>query len=287
MGLPRVVSICSPGAARRPRTQLTLTVRSTPPFDRTVCFSNTLTGNQTLNSFEAEYIAQRRPIADAALKDWLSKNNLTSSVYGGDFGSVNSSSLPTISIALSGGGNRAALYGAGVLNAMDGRNATSVQKGTGGLLQATTYLSGLSGGSWLLSSYVLNNMPEICESFRFVPPRFARAERRNSRIELCPTPCSTHSFRRLITGLTTFVHRSTDSMVLGDGTNSSTLGWKLKNDLFAPGNTNQSASYVAGLFADMAEKSAAGFPVTINDAWARGEWPPTPFGDFRSMRFVR
>lgn len=120
-------------------------------------------GNQSLETREASYIAARKPLADEALKSWLSQGNLTSAVYGGDFASVNSSSLPTISIALSGGGNRAALFGAGVMSAMDGRNASSVAKGTGGLLQATTYLSGLSGGSWLLSSYISQNMPEICE----------------------------------------------------------------------------------------------------------------------------
>lgn len=43
------------------------------------------------------------------------------------------------------GGDRAALYGAGVLRALDGREPDSVAKGTGGLLQSATYMSALSG----------------------------------------------------------------------------------------------------------------------------------------------
>ena len=66
---------------------------------------------------------------------------------------------PNLGIATSGGGYRAAIFGAGVLNALDGRNSTAVSTGTGGLLQAATYLSGLSGGSWLLTSLVQANFP--------------------------------------------------------------------------------------------------------------------------------
>jgi lysophospholipase len=168
---------------------------------------------------------------------------------------VNSTSLPTISIALSGGGDRAALYGAGVLNALDGRNSTSVEKKTGGLLQAATYLSGLSGGSWLLSSFVYEDMPEICE-FSLPLPRSLSAG---------PAP----KLRRfsLQIFLTIF---ATDPMVLGDGTNSSKLGWHLSYDLFSPGTANQSAAYVKTLFGDVAQKKAAGnWNVTLNDVWAR------------------
>ncbi|KIP06142.1 hypothetical protein PHLGIDRAFT_468918 [Phlebiopsis gigantea 11061_1 CR5-6] len=68
---------------------------------------------------------------------------------------------PTLGIATSGGGHRAAFFGAGVLNALDGRNATSVGAGTGGLLQTASYLSGLSGGSWLLTSLVQAGFPTI------------------------------------------------------------------------------------------------------------------------------
>ena len=68
---------------------------------------------------------------------------------------------PKLGIATSGGGHRAAFFGAGVLNALDGRNATSVCAGTGGLLQTASYLSGLSGGSWLVTSLAQANFPTL------------------------------------------------------------------------------------------------------------------------------
>ena len=61
-------------------------------------------------------------------------------------------------IAVSGGGYRALMNGAGALAAFDNRTTGAVGPGQlGGILQASTYLSGLSGGSWLVGSlYTLN-----------------------------------------------------------------------------------------------------------------------------------
>ncbi|GJE87443.1 lysophospholipase [Phanerochaete sordida] len=69
--------------------------------------------------------------------------------------------FPTLGIATSGGGMRAALFGGTVLNTLDGRNSTSVSAGVGGLLQAASYLAGLSGGSFLVTSLVQANFPTI------------------------------------------------------------------------------------------------------------------------------
>ncbi|CDO76326.1 hypothetical protein BN946_scf184414.g8 [Trametes cinnabarina] len=71
--------------------------------------------------------------------------------------------LPNLGIATSGGGLRAALFGAGVLSVLDGRNQTSARAGMGGLLQAASYLSGLSGGSWLVLSLSQANFPTLPE----------------------------------------------------------------------------------------------------------------------------
>lgn len=49
----------------------------------------------------------------------------------------------------------------GILNAFDGRNDTSNGKGIGGLLQAATYFSALSGGSWFLTSLYQSNFPTM------------------------------------------------------------------------------------------------------------------------------
>ncbi|KAJ7789133.1 lysophospholipase [Mycena olivaceomarginata] len=58
-------------------------------------------------------------------------------------------------------GASAAIFGAGVLNALDARNSSAVKKGTGGLLQAATHLAGLSGGAWLVTSLAQANFPTI------------------------------------------------------------------------------------------------------------------------------
>ncbi|KAI8996224.1 lysophospholipase [Trametes punicea] len=69
--------------------------------------------------------------------------------------------LPRLGIATSGGGLRAALFGAGVLSVLDGRNQTSSDRGTGGLLQGAKYLAGLSGGSWLVLSLSQTDFPML------------------------------------------------------------------------------------------------------------------------------
>ena len=74
----------------------------------------------------------------------------------------NVSSLPNIGIAISGGGYRAMLTGAGVLEAFDSRTPNATSDGQlGGLLQSATYLSGLSGGSWLVGSLYTNNFTSV------------------------------------------------------------------------------------------------------------------------------
>jgi len=83
--------------------------------------------------------------------------------------------LPIIGLAISGGGYRALLNGAGFLAAVDKPPAaSSVHKRGGGeanptppslegLLQSSTYLVGLSGGSWLISSFAINGFKPIID----------------------------------------------------------------------------------------------------------------------------
>jgi lysophospholipase len=74
----------------------------------------------------------------------------------------NASALPNIGIAVSGGGYRALMNGAGAIKAFDSRTPNSTSPGQlGGLLQSATYLSGLSGGSWLLGSIYVNNFTTV------------------------------------------------------------------------------------------------------------------------------
>jgi lysophospholipase len=70
--------------------------------------------------------------------------------------------LPNIGLAVSGGGYRAMLNGAGAVAAWDSRSTGSETKGNlGGLLQSATYISGLSGGSWLVGSMYTNNFTSV------------------------------------------------------------------------------------------------------------------------------
>jgi lysophospholipase len=114
--------------------------------------------NQTLSPLETAYITERKNVAIQTWTTFMGSRDV-----GYNFSSlVNSSeTLPVMGIAVSGGGYRAALYGAGTVLGLDGRNSTSFQVGTGGVLQMATYLTGLSGGSWFLGSFAIHDMPAI------------------------------------------------------------------------------------------------------------------------------
>jgi len=74
----------------------------------------------------------------------------------------NASALPNIGIAVSGGGYRALMNGAGALAAFDSRTPNSTNVGQlGGLMQSATYLAGLSGGGWLVGSIFVNNFTSV------------------------------------------------------------------------------------------------------------------------------
>jgi lysophospholipase len=74
----------------------------------------------------------------------------------------NVTALPNVAIAFSGGGYRAMTNGAGGLAAFDSRTANSTSAGhIGGLLQAATYIAGLSGGGWLVGSIYSNNFTSV------------------------------------------------------------------------------------------------------------------------------
>lgn len=103
-----------------------------------------------LNPNEANYVATRKPKADTALMAWLSKTN--PAFLNG------SSTLPTLAFAGSGGGYRAMLNEAGVIQAFDARDSNST---VAGLYQALTYEAALSGGGWRLASTTGENWPTI------------------------------------------------------------------------------------------------------------------------------
>lgn len=117
-----------------------------------------------LSSNESSWLRTRRNNTLSAMREFFGRVNIT------DFDAVgyinrissNTSNLPNIGIAVSGGGYRALMNGAGAIKAFDNRTVNSTSNGQlGGLLQSATYLAGLSGGAWLVGSIYLNNFSTI------------------------------------------------------------------------------------------------------------------------------
>jgi lysophospholipase len=99
--------------------------------------------NQSLNANEQAYVTQREAtVIRQAWADWIGDG----SALGYDLSKFNNN-YSRVGIAVSGGGYRAAQYGAGVLSGLDARNDSAKAAGTGGMLQVTSYISALSGAS--------------------------------------------------------------------------------------------------------------------------------------------
>lgn len=101
-----------------------------------------------LNTDEANYFKSRKPKAAAGLAAYLAKQH----------SGFSSASQPSVAFTSSGGGDRALLATAGVVQALDGRDGSF---STSGIFQGLTYEGGLSGGAWFLSSLSGNNWPTI------------------------------------------------------------------------------------------------------------------------------
>lgn len=92
-----------------------------------------------LSQKEKTYIQQRKLRTGKSLAKWLK----------GVDNKFPEGEMPTVALASSGGGYRAMLLGAGVVQAFDARDSNSPVKG---LYQSLSHHAGLSGGAWLLSS---------------------------------------------------------------------------------------------------------------------------------------
>lgn len=117
-----------------------------------------------LSPQEKEWLPRRRTETIPHVKDFLKRAAIPGFDSDKYLANVDASSpsLPNIGIAISGGGYRAMLDGAGAISAFDSRSPGSTGKGNlGGLLQSATYLSGLSGGGWLVGSIFTNNFTTV------------------------------------------------------------------------------------------------------------------------------
>ncbi|ODV60388.1 lysophospholipase 1 precursor [Ascoidea rubescens DSM 1968] len=128
-----------------------------------------LRSSSYLNTEEMRWVEERNKITNANLKKFL-KYSTSLEKAGGNFSVddffanyVEGQRAIKIGLAFSGGGYRAMLNGAGQLSAFDNRTTKAFEKGLGGLLESTTYISGLSGGSWLVGTLILNNWTSVEE----------------------------------------------------------------------------------------------------------------------------
>ncbi|CAJ2500029.1 Uu.00g028820.m01.CDS01 [Anthostomella pinea] len=117
-----------------------------------------------LSQSETDWLKLRRPKTIDPMIAFLKSANIANFDAVGfvNSNSKNFSVVPNIGIAISGGGYRALMNGAGFVAAADNRVAGSTDAGgIGSLLQASTYLAGLSGGGWLVGSIFANNFSSI------------------------------------------------------------------------------------------------------------------------------
>ncbi|CBY01712.1 hypothetical protein IAQ61_010053 [Plenodomus lingam] len=118
----------------------------------------------SLSQAESQWLQTRRPNTVAPMRELLERANITGFDVGAymDRHGSNTTALPNIALSFSGGGYRALLNGAGALAAFDSRTTNATNPGQlGGLLQAATYVSALSGGGWLIGSIFANNFTSV------------------------------------------------------------------------------------------------------------------------------
>lgn len=115
-----------------------------------------------LSQNETKWLQKRHGKRLQEMQGFLTRLNISDFNATEYFANHQASSLPNIGIAFSGGGYRALLNGAGAFAAFDKRtNNSTTPSHLGGLLQSATYISGLSGGSWLVGSIYTNNFTTV------------------------------------------------------------------------------------------------------------------------------
>ncbi|KAI0474581.1 lysophospholipase [Xylaria cf. heliscus] len=124
----------------------------------------TIRSGATLSPEELAWLKKRRANTIDPMKAFFKLANIPDFDAANyvDSHSSNFSIVPNVGIAVSGGGYRALMNGAGFIAAADSRTPGSTSSGgIGNLLQASTYLAGLSGGGWLVGSIFANNFSTV------------------------------------------------------------------------------------------------------------------------------
>ncbi|KAK1529246.1 lysophospholipase [Colletotrichum costaricense] len=126
----------------------------------------TIRSASALSPNETAWLPLRRNATVEPMREFLTRVSIPNFDAGAYIDRVSSSSsqLPNIALAVSGGGYRALMNGAGFLAAADSRTPNSTSSGQiGGLLQSATYVAGLSGGGWLVGSIFTNNFSSVVD----------------------------------------------------------------------------------------------------------------------------
>lgn len=128
------------------------------PYYTSCPSSNLLREARNISQEEYEYVQARHEITNENLAEFLEDvaqlNDFNATEFIQEYSELHNIS---IGLAFSGGGYRAMLSGGGQVLALDSRYGDSVSKGLGGILQSATYISGLSGGSWMVGTMAMNN----------------------------------------------------------------------------------------------------------------------------------
>jgi lysophospholipase len=119
-----------------------------------------------LSQAEAEWVQGRKQVVFTALSEYLELlqiKHFDVSKYLTHMYKSNYEDVPTMGLAISGGGWASTYTGMAALRALDSRLDVAVEQRTGGLLQCLTYMSGLSGGGFPTLSFAVNNFPTADE----------------------------------------------------------------------------------------------------------------------------
>lgn len=95
----------------------------------------------SLSQVETDYLSQRQPALDSAWQSRTQSQGLTMP-----------SRTPRVAMALSGGGYRAMIHGSG-----QAFLSNDTEGSAGDVLGLSSYVGGLSGGSWAISSWLAND----------------------------------------------------------------------------------------------------------------------------------
>jgi lysophospholipase len=123
------------------------------------CPTHFMRSAEGLSIDETIYTWKRAPIVKDAIYDFLFNTGIPRSQV---LALQQDGAIPIAAFAASGGGLRAMLHGGAIMRAMDSRTPVGAKTDSvGGLLQGCLYMTGLSGGSWLVASSVANDFHTV------------------------------------------------------------------------------------------------------------------------------